>query len=319
MVRDSRAAPAAQSPTTARRTAAAAVLLIVVGGLWACGSGHGDVRSAVRAVDNSPTADPGIDATPSSDAAQPLLSGTALTSGPLGALELTELKGPALMPANEMESFGSRPSAGWPDDVTLSDAMPGSLSSVFGVDAEAKQYADERTVDATPSTLPPWRRPHDGEPIEWHDGDRTLSVWVDPDLVLEFSEDGGTAGEVVLRSTFGVVKRVESAVGVRGSASESDSKAGTHPVFRSDTGDLMLLPGGVMVGLDPGWDDAAVEAFFSRNGITSKRRQPIEWLTNGFFVETEPGFASLTLANELAVLAGVEFSVPNWATPLETR
>ena len=38
----------------------------------------------------------------------------------------------------------------------------------------------------------------------------------------------------------------------------------------------------------------------------------LDYLTNGFFVETDPGFASLDLAKALAGQVGVELSSPNW-------
>ena len=43
------------------------------------------------------------------------------------------------------------------------------------------------------------------------------------------------------------------------------------------------------------------------------RVSELDYVANGFFVETEPGFPSLDLANALAVQDGVEVSSPNWA------
>ena len=42
------------------------------------------------------------------------------------------------------------------------------------------------------------------------------------------------------------------------------------------------------------------------------RVSELDYVTNGFFVETEPGFPSLDLANALAAQDGVETSSPNW-------
>ena len=42
------------------------------------------------------------------------------------------------------------------------------------------------------------------------------------------------------------------------------------------------------------------------------RVSELDYVANGFFVETEPGFPSLDLANALAAQDGVEISSPNW-------
>ena len=42
------------------------------------------------------------------------------------------------------------------------------------------------------------------------------------------------------------------------------------------------------------------------------RVSELSYAANGFFVETEPGFPSLDLANTRAGQEGVELSSPNW-------
>ena len=81
----------------------------------------------------------------------------------------------------------------------------------------------------------------------------------------------------------------------------------------------MTLPGGVLLSLDSGWDQAQVESFFSQNGISMDRVEAMEFLPNGFLVKTAPGFPSLELANSLAAQDGVEVSSPNWWTQFEAR
>lgn len=88
------------------------------------------------------------------------------------------------------------------------------------------------------------------------------------------------------------------------------------PVFRSQSGTLMTLPGGVLLALGKGWDKAETDAFFERNGIGPARVSELAYIANGFFVETEPGFPSLDLANALATLDGVRASIPNWRQDL---
>ena len=81
----------------------------------------------------------------------------------------------------------------------------------------------------------------------------------------------------------------------------------------------MTLPGGVLLALDPDWDEAQVEEFFSENGISSDEVSELEFIENGFLVETESGFPSLDLANDLAGQDGVRISSPNWSREIETK
>ena len=143
-----------------------------------------------------------------------------------------------------------------------------------------------------------------GESYTWWDGDRAIAMRLQADVVLvdgqvvpleDVVSDGGQSQYVGGQSQDGVVRSGEVA-----------------PVFRSDEGELMALPGGVVVVLDPGWDDAAVDTFFERNGVVLSHITDLDYVANGFFVETEPGFASLDLANALVGQAGVELSSPNW-------
>ena len=81
----------------------------------------------------------------------------------------------------------------------------------------------------------------------------------------------------------------------------------------------MTLPGGVLLALDPEWDQARVDSFFSENDISNDRTSELSFIENGFLVETEPGFPSLYLANELALKDGVIISSPNWWREVETK
>ncbi len=90
-------------------------------------------------------------------------------------------------------------------------------------------------------------------------------------------------------------------------------------MFLSESGELMTLPGGVIVALNAEWDTDATAAFFTRNGIELDRVSELSHVTNGFFVQTDPGFASLDLANALAGQAAVELSSPNWSRERTTR
>ena len=94
---------------------------------------------------------------------------------------------------------------------------------------------------------------------------------------------------------------------------------GVEPVFRTESGALMTLPGGVILVLDASWDGAAVSAFFAQHGIARSSVTEQSFGANAFLVDTEPGLPSLELANALAVQDGVRISSPNWRREVETR
>ena len=148
-----------------------------------------------------------------------------------------------------------------------------------------------------------------GTVYTWQDGDRTLRVVLEPrqavhETVADTTEDG-----VVEKGVSDGIVRERSGPGSDG-----------QPVFRSESGgELMTLPGGIMLALDPVWDQHTVEKFFSRNGIAFDRTSELDFLPNGFFVETEPGFPSLELANTLADQDGVILSSPNWSREVELK
>ena len=145
----------------------------------------------------------------------------------------------------------------------------------------------------------------------WQDGDRTLKAVLQATPVAQETETAAGASE-----DYAVTKgEVDSIV-----RKQSELGSGGQPVFRSESGgELMTLPGGIILALDPEWDQDAVQEFFSRNGISLERTSELDFLDNGFFVETEPGFPSLDLANDLAGQGGVILSSPNWAREVELK
>ena len=126
----------------------------------------------------------------------------------------------------------------------------------------------------------------------WRDGDRIMTVRLEPGGVAQKSPPIGDGKSV---------RNVERSGGDAG------------PVFRSESGgELMTLPGGVLLVLDPSWTGSDADAFFSRNGIKRSRVTELTFTRNAYFVETAPGLPSLRLANSLAEQKGVEISSPNW-------
>ena len=156
--------------------------------------------------------------------------------------------------------------------------------------------------DSTQKDGPGVTGPVEGDAYTWQDGDRTMTVKLQTDLVVETDSDG--LPRDVVSADEGGTNVVRN--------SDGQSKSDTLPVFRSESGALMTLPGGVLLVLNSEWSQAETNAFFSSNGIKLDRVSELDYAVNGFFVETEPGFPSLDLANALAAQDGVEISSPNW-------
>lgn len=142
----------------------------------------------------------------------------------------------------------------------------------------------------------------------WQDGDRILRVTVQPDLLLQDDSSAADKDSAMVETGKGVIVRKD----------DTSDKSG-QPVFRSPSGALMTLPGGVLLVLEDAWTEAEVNFFFAKNGIKLNLVSELSYATNGFFVETEPGFASLELANSLAAQKGVIISSPNWWTQVTTK
>ena len=147
-----------------------------------------------------------------------------------------------------------------------------------------------------------------GEVYTWQDGDRTLGAVLQDDLVV-LDTASIKADDVV------VVKGGDTSI-----VEQRGGSGGSEPVFRSESGgELMTLPGGILLALDPQWDQAQVDDFFDRNGISADRVSELGFIPNGFVVETEPGFPSLELANALADQDGVTVSSPNWWREVQAK
>ena len=150
------------------------------------------------------------------------------------------------------------------------------------------------TEEPPPSSVKP-SAGAEGAVYTWQDGDRTRRVLLQTDLVVD---SGGT----VVRSDSG------------------DAQGKTQPVFVSESsGELMTLPGGVVLVFEPTWSGDQIDTFLSEQGIKQSRVTEQTFTTNAFFVETEAGFPSLNLANALAAEEGVLLASPNWQREVTLR
>ena len=127
-------------------------------------------------------------------------------------------------------------------------------------------------------------------PSTWQDGGRTSFAWLQNDLVLQQTSEN-TADDVIVREG-----HTESIVERQPRHDQQD----TQPVFRSDSGSIVTLPGGVLLVLDGEWSQTRVDTFFAGQGIAANRVEQQGFVPNAFLIETAPGFPSLELANVLA-------------------
>ena len=153
---------------------------------------------------------------------------------------------------------------------TLTDPVPAASTEI--VDAQS---------EATPKGIQGQGGSSNTE-YAWKDGDRILTVTLQPDLVVE-DDDSGTSksGASVGASGSDVVR----------SADGQGQKSG-QPVLKSQSGSLMTLPGGVLLVLDAEWTATEVNAFFASNSIKLDQVSELDFVDNGYFIETEPGFPS---------------------------
>ena len=327
----------------ARLGATAVVALLLVLAIISAGCG-GDTEDADTITDMDATPTPSTDLNGASQApasigqvSNPVVVSEPLETAPVVKTSSASVDAVAETPVTPKDASSTAPNDPGPAQDILVAASPEEASSPSeavgeletdnrpdGTKAPAAQVvlapgfslADDVPSrggagrDSEPKVVPNAGDSVEGESYTWKDGDRTLTAHLQDDLVVK-QEAGGPSGAVarVQASGAGIVTKGEGQSG-----SDDDL-----PVFRSPSGSLMTLPGGVLLILDPGWTEAQTNAFFATNSIKLDRVSELDYVTNGFFVETDPGFPSLGLANELAALDGVEVSSPNWLTEAYTR
>ena len=204
---------------------------------------------------------------------------------PTGATEQANDPPPAATPATPPPTAG--------DDLT---ARPRPASSGLRQlpDEESESPSDWESLDDV-------SRSAQGAEYTWQDGRHTRRAHVQIDLVAQ-AEEETRSDDIVVRG--GGEEHV-----VRRQPRHDEAAL---PVFRSESGEILTLPGGVLLALDASWDQARVDQFFLENGITGDRIARQQFAVHAFLVETEPGFPSLELANTLAAQDGVLLSSPNW-------
>ena len=196
--------------------------------------------------------------------------------------------------------------------VSLASAAEGPVSTTSAPQGPASTTSAPQAPTSTVSQQTKGTEKGSGEESDqteytWQDGDRTMTVILETDLVV----DGEAADTKAVNggSPDGAIVRSQDVP--RGDKSD--------PVFRSQSGALMTLPGGALLVLDPKWSEKEVMAFFATNSIKMDRVERLGFIENGFFIQTDSGFPSLDLANALAAQEGVLISSPNWWTEVTVK
>ena len=318
----------------------------------ACGAPREDVAGPTLATPSAaPTRTAQADYTPAarpSDGQRASASATPATP-PTGATEQTNDPPPSATPATAPTGATEQandppPAATAPAGATEQTNDPPPAATPATAPAGATEQANDPPPSATPSTPPPtagddstasprrpssplrqapddesesasdWTRLDDvsrsaqGAEYTWQDGRHTRRAHVQLDLVAQ-AEGETRSDDIVVRG--GGEEHI-----VRRQPRHDETAL---PVFRSESGEILTLPGGVLLALDASWDQARVDQFFLENGITSDRIARQQFAVHAFLVETAPGFPSLELAKTLAAQDGVLLSSPNWRREETTR
>ncbi len=226
---------------------------------------------------------------------------TATTPPPAAATTPAPATATATTPSPEAGASGTPAGTAG----TERPAAPGRARAPRG---GARQAPADPAGNATTVSKPAPTGADAGVPYTWRDGDLTRRARLQPHLVLQRSS-ANAKDDVVLHDD-----GRESIVERRARHAE-----GGPPVFRNEGGSLMTLPGGVLLVLDPGWDETRINRFFSANAIKPDRVTAQAFADNAFLVATEPGWASLELANALAEQDGVLIASPNWRSQITLR
>ena len=212
----------------------------------------------------------------------------------------TPLAGPTSMPTPEVVTYQTPTPMPAPAAEPKSEPVPETEPTPIRL--EPPQLPSKKSQSLRPGS-------NKGDVFTYKDGDRTMRVVLQNDLVVQKSAANTPDDIVILK-------------GARDSIVRRQDKHGqdARPVFRPEPGGgMMTLPGGVLLVLDAEWDQSEIERFFLDNNISTDRISELGYLTNGFLIETEPGLVALEVANALADQQGIVLSSPNWWREVEAK
>jgi len=159
----------------------------------------------------------------------------------------------------------------------------------------------------------------DDDVFEWQDGDDTMSLRLLPAREAAAAAVNGsdTVASTSLQDLADSMAAVSYVASHDGLSNETSARVQQQADnwFVSDTGQLFLPVGGVLVLFEDGFNDAEIDAVWMQYGITPGRVLPIEGLPNAFKIDTSSDVESLQLVQLLSQAPGVESVTPNMFTP----
>ena len=159
----------------------------------------------------------------------------------------------------------------------------------------------------------------------WHDGEREHWVWMNPGLVAELGPSPQGAARLsqatVLADSNAGSEHIRYWKMDRGMTSEQalqqlarEPASGRYSPVLHDApngdGPIRLLPGNVVVVLDPGWTKDAVGQWIARRKLRVVSELP--FAPNMLLLHTEAGLPALELANTLHRSGEVKAAFPDW-------
>lgn len=167
----------------------------------------------------------------------------------------------------------------------------------------------------------------------WHDGQQMRTVWLNPEMVVEFAP--GAAAASAMRRAYpdaAIVAQARRGARIWRIPPQADAQAAVDrlraiwpkgifsPVFHdapATTARIRALPGNIIVYLDPSWSADKAERWVAERGLTIVRQ--LEIATNVFVLKTGPGLEALQRANSLYASGEVIAAFPDWWLETEVR
>lgn len=164
----------------------------------------------------------------------------------------------------------------------------------------------------------------------WYDGDREQKIWMNPQLVADFSVGAEKQNALQVSNVTATPLQTKQGqpnmrvwkLGNVSATASSDTiqslqarqPAGKYsPVFHDGSGSsasMRALPGNIIVYLNPSWDAAAVDAWLKMRKLEVVKK--LEIGPNIYVIKTGPGLEALNVANNLYKSGEVKAAFPDW-------
>ncbi|MBD3609217.1 MAG: hypothetical protein HUJ30_01580 [Gammaproteobacteria bacterium] len=113
------------------------------------------------------------------------------------------------------------------------------------------------------------------------------------------------------------VENIKDVPSTMRSIRSTDSDAKVSPVFYSESGQMMALPGNVLVQFNPGMSSSEIEKWCTENGyqIANANRKNMSY----YEIQTGAGLDAIETANAIYNSGMVRVAEPNWWIEMHTK